>query len=320
MQENSDFRVESYATTLDLFSTSPTRACALPVSLSLRCAYGAPFFAFQKDGRRYGVVQGSCNHWDCPRCGKMVAKQHYGRIVEGCRTIAQEHQLYFLTLTCRGADLSVDEAEQNYLKWTSKFIDAAYTKTKREKGAWFYVQVTEKQKRGHPHSHILTTFAPDDIRQGYVTKWQRDNAGVLISKQVPALRSEWIHAQCVRAGLGDQYDISIVKTVEAASRYVAKYMFKESQFTANFPPRWKRVRYSQSFPKLPEQKTDAFVLLSSADWRLLASKAAVVDVQTGEAYETAAHFLAHDDIILNERRDGNGVEEQLFIPTAFSNV
>lgn len=303
MLENSDFVVESYASSLDPFSTSPTRTCA---SLSFplpRCKYHAPFFAYQKDGRRYGVVQGSCNHWDCPRCGVLVAKHHYGRIVEGCRTIAKDHDLYFLTLTCRGADLSVEEAEKNYLKWTSKFLDACYTKTKREQGAWFYVQVTEKQKRGHPHSHILTTFAPDDIRSGTVTKWQTGRSGEHIPIEVGALRSDWILKQCVLSGLGDQYDISAVKTVEAASRYVAKYMFKDSQFTADFPPRWKRVRYSQSFPKLPEQKTDAFVLLSDEDWNKLAAAAAVVDAVEGDAFETAEHYLRHSDIILHKRRD-----------------
>ena len=296
-----DFNVEAYADTLDLFSTSPTDALK-DLCLSLpRCTYGAPYFAYQKTPARYGVVQGSCNHWDCPRCGIMVAKNHYGRIVEGCRTLAKDDDLWFITITCRGADLSVQEAEQHYLAWSSKFLDACYTKAKRYGDKWSYVQVTEKQKRGHPHSHILTTFNPHDIHQGTVEKWSRDNAGNLMLKHVPALRSDWLQRQCVRSGLGDQYDISQVQTVEAASRYVAKYMFKDSQFTTHFPKGWKRVRYSQSFPKLPEQKTDAFVLMSNDDWRHLARLAVVVDAYQGDAYETARYFLQNTDTIVNER-------------------
>ena len=34
------------------------------------CKYKAPFFAYEKHPLRYGVVQGSCNHWDCPKHGE----------------------------------------------------------------------------------------------------------------------------------------------------------------------------------------------------------------------------------------------------------
>lgn len=301
------FSLESYETptgSLDLFSTSPTGLRALT---SERCAYGAPFFAFKREGSRYGVVQGCCNHWECPRCGRMVAAKHYGRIVAGARDIASDHEIWFVTITCRGKELSREDAVKGYLLWTNRFLDACRAKTKRAGRDWYYVQVTELQRRGHPHSHILTTFSPPDLKTGTVSDWKRDNDGTLRDHQVEKLRSDWIQEQAVRSGLGDQYDLSVVETVEAASRYVAKYMFKDSQFGTHFPKGWKRVRYSQSWPKLPGVKTDAFVLLSRDDWDNLASRAAVVDASHGEAYEIATHYLQGHDIIIHERKeDKNG--------------
>jgi len=304
MTDDAPFIVETSDDPLDLFSTSPTllRTCA-GLSSSDRCKFGAPFFAFQRGGARYGVVQGCCNHWECPRCGVLVAKHHYGRIVVGAREIAEKHDLWFITITCRGKDVSEAEATKNYLSWTSKFLDACYAKQKRAGKAWFYVQVTEKQKRGHPHSHILTTFQPGDITSGLVQTWQTMADGRRQSEHREALRSEWLQSMVCRAGLGDQYDISQVRTVEAASRYVAKYMFKSSQFAAHYPKGWKRVRYSQSWPKLPATKTDSFVLLGSDDWRKLAQRAAVVDASSGDAFDTASFYLHGSDTIVYETRE-----------------
>lgn len=199
--------------------------------------------------------------------------------------------------------MSVDEAKTQYLAWTSKFLDSAYAKAKRSGDLWYYVQVTELQKRGHPHSHILTTFAPSDIREGFREDWRRNNNGRLVKNSVVSLRSDWILSAVERSGLGNQYDISRVKTVEAASRYVAKYMFKDSQFGTHFPKGWKRVRYSQTWPKLPDKKTDAFVLLSSDDWRHLATLAVVVDAIGRDAADQAEYFLRGSDVVIHEREE-----------------
>lgn len=298
------FELEADSSTLDLFSTSPTHHQDL-CSNFLRCPNGAPFFAFQRAGGRYGIVQGSCNSWTCPRCGILVAKGHYGRIVEGARELDKSGRLYFITITCRGADLSIEDATEHYLEWTGRFLDACYAKAKRAGEKWAYVQVTEKQKRGHPHSHILTTFSPGDLDDGFKSDWKRDNAGKLQRVQIPCLRSQWLARQVVRSGLGDQYDISKVRTVEGAARYVAKYMFKKSQFEAFYPKHWKRVRYSNSFPKMQRVKTDAFVLLSRDDWQHLAALAVVVDAPRGDALEAANYYLQGNDTVIIERKDEN---------------
>ena len=275
----------------------------------LTCKYKAPFFAYEKHPLRYGVVQGSCNHWDCPKHGEEVARKHYHRIVEGARVLDQRGvRLAFLTVTCRGKDLDAAYAFKHYLEWTNRLFDAmrakATRKTKQhDPEMWAYCQVTEKQKRSHPHSHVLLSFMPADTVLGFVEKWSNGKDGWKMSI-VPALRSDWLAGEVVSAGLGSQYDLSEVETVDAASRYVAKYMFKRSQFTDNFPPGWKRVRYGTGWPKLPEQKSTgakALVLLSAADWGNLSSLAAIIDAHDSAAYGECIHFLGGEGIPINRR-------------------
>lgn len=283
---------------LDLFSTSPTKEDFGSSFPSQKCSYNAPYFAYQAEGKIWNVVQGNCHHWDCPKCGIGRAKQEYGRIVEGCRNLAQHGRIFFITITCKGRGLGVKEAEANYLTWTNRFLDACRQRCKRSGGEWYYVQVTERQKRKHPHSHILTTFDCSDLHLRRVEKWITAADGRKLPSQNLSLGSSWIEGQVIKSGLGKEYDISIVETVEGASRYVAKYLFKDSIFTTDWPPRWKRVRYSQSFPKLPERKTDAFVLLEHADWYRLASRAVVVNAVGYEAFEEARNQLHFHDTIV----------------------
>lgn len=231
------------------------------------CIYNAPFFAAKQPPGHWRLIQGCCNHWDCPRCGEMRAKQEYGRIVEGCRKLTESgKQLYFITVTCKGLELSVEDALENYLKWTSKLLDAAYTKAKRMGLHWTYVQVTELQSRGHPHSHILTTFNPDDLETGTKRNFGM-HEGVYQWHDKEVLRSEWLQGQVLKSGLGEQYDISEVESVEGASRYVAKYLFKDEMFKYKFPKHWKRVRYAQSFPKLVKRENENVLpLVTDNQW------------------------------------------------------
>ena len=283
---------------LDPFSTSPTKEDFGSDFPSQKCSYNAPYFAYETQGKAWIVVQGNCHHWDCPKCGLGRAKQEYGRIVEGWRTLAKNGSIYFLTITCAGRHLGIKEAEERYLEWTNRFLDACRQRCKRSGGQWYYVQVTERQKRKHPHSHILTTFNVGDLHLRRENKWITDKAGRKIPSQNLRLGSDWFQRQVVRSGLGEEYDISVVETVEGASRYVAKYLFKDSIFTTDWPPRWKRVRYSQSFPRIPERKTNAFVLLEHADWYKLASKALVVHAVGYDAFQEAQNQLHFHDCIV----------------------
>jgi hypothetical protein len=291
---------------LDLYSTSQKSAFLLQTCAEkffhLRCTNRAPFFAYQTTEKGFGMAQGNCHSWSCPRCGIGRAKQEYGRIVEGCRTLAEDHKLYFLTLTCRGKEMSWEQAEAGYLLWTNRLLSTLRANARKRDVTWAYFQVTERQGRKHPHSHLITTYYPDDLELGTKTTW-KNVAGKLTAIPVECLRSDYLGKKCVSAGLGEQYDISEVKTIEGASRYVAKYLFKDSMFATDWPKQWRRVRYSQSFPKRTEKITDAFPLITAEDWRNLAQKAIVIRTQDVAAYEAAYFQFLHDDILIRKPRN-----------------
>jgi len=257
---------------LDLSSTSQTR--------SLICPFGAPFAAVVVAGVGR-IFQTCCNHWECPCCGEVRAKQEYRRIVAGCEKLAVNHDLYFWTLTCRGREMSLAEAEENYLAWTNTLLTNARVKAKRFGAYWCYVQVTERQKktRAHPHSHIITTFLPEDARK---TKDASGRDGYV---------SSWFSSANETAGLGSQHRISKVASAAAVSRYVAKYLFKDTM-KDTFPPKWKRIRYSQNFPKLEPLVPDAMIVLQSVtDWRRADYMPITWQAENATIYEMARHRI-----------------------------
>lgn len=290
------------ALALDPSSTSPNfGTCAVPPVYE-KCTYATIYFAYQIEGKTYGVSQGCCNHWDCPRCGQIRAKQEYARIVFGIHTLSKSHKdLYFQTITCRGKEMLQSEADAGYLSWTNRLLDSYRARVKKNGGYWAYVQVTERQKRGHPHSHFLTTFEPGDLADRTVTKWQTI-AGEKTAVEKVVLGSEWLGMACVRSGLGDQYDISQVRDEAAASRYVAKYMFKQTAFSSDWPKGWKRVRYSQTFPKLPEIRTSAFALTSDEDWQKLGKAAMVVRVSDEDTEDYVLWRMRGSDLMVSRRK------------------
>lgn len=283
---------------LDLFSISQKQKQKTTHKESIFCAYNAPFFAYQIHLSRYGVTQGCCNHWDCPRCGQTRARQEYGRIVAGIRQLATISPIFFVTVTCRGKELTTDEADKNYPLWNNRLFSAWRARTKSKGGQWHYVAVTERQTRGHAHSHILTTADPGDLYLGHVFKERLPSLYIPENAREIALRSDWFARAVVSAGFGSQYDISIASSPEGASRYVAKYLFKPSIFEDKWPKSWKRVRYSHSFPKLPEVKTDAFVLISETDWNWLGRRASIVEVNDNETLLDVRFRLRNADTIV----------------------
>jgi len=280
---------------LDLYSTSQTNRRTRVdyftgeyLDHSLRCEYGSPLVAYIVNG--HGVIsQGNCNHWDCPRCGVIRAKTEYRRIVDGCQLLSQTHKLYFWTLTCRGREISLKLAEEKYLEWTNRLLTNARSKCKREAMYWAYVQVTERQKktRAHPHSHIITTYKPPDARD------TTDENGK------PVIVSRWFSRANSSAGLGAQHKITEVRNPEAVSRYVAKYLFKAS-FSDIFPPNWKRVRYSQNFPKPVPIRTEFSVqLFKPDDWRAVDKQNVAFVAESHDLYLLA---LKHCYNVVSPRR------------------
>lgn len=267
---------EGTPSALDLFSISQKI-----------CSYSAPFLAIVRNGKG-SIIQTCCNHWDCPRCGILRAKEEYGRIVEGARILGQSHTLYFYTFTCRGRYLSLHKAERNYLLWTNRLLSTMRARCKIEGGYWCYVQVTERQKRGHPHSHLLMAWIPND------TKTTRNANGEY------SIHSEWFASAHNRSGLGTQSKISQVGSVEATARYIAKYLFKDAMLT-RMPAHWKRVRYSQNFPnKLTTESNDNatyITIKNSKDWKLVAKAEVRFTTEARYIYELALHRTNNVDYI-----------------------
>lgn len=297
---------EKHNYSLDLYSISQKseRSETFDVLfVSKKCINNAPFFAYKKSEKGYGISQGCCNSWTCPRCGIMRAKHEYGRITEGCRYFASEQEkLYLWTITCRGEDMPLEQAENEYYKWTNRLLSACRYQAKKHGITWMYVQVVERQKRGHPHSHLITTWYPNDLKKGSNRNWKLDNSGRWTCEDVETLRSDWLQKRVITAGLGEQYDFQEIRSVEAVSRYTAKYLFKPEAFLTKFPSSFRRVRYSQNFPKLKHEKTDAFVLLKREDWQDLAEKAVVVSPTDLESWEVARENLILADVFIRKPR------------------
>lgn len=219
-------------------------------------------------------------------------------MVEGCRLLAQSYPLYFITITCRGKEISHEYAEENYGKWTNSLLDQCRAQWKRAGGEWHYVQVTERQKRLHPHSHFITTFRPKGAMVSVVRKTSVGIDGKQRVRRVSGLRSQWFETALKRSGLGNEYNITQVENAEGASRYVAKYLFKPTIFETNWPKGWKRIRYSQSFPKAPSEPSEAIVLLTREDWVELSYRAVVVNCPDLDVYETVSTKMTGSDCFI----------------------
>jgi len=263
------------AALLDLLSTSQTS--------HQRCVYGAPLVALVFRGNA-SIQQACCNHWDCPACGQTRARQEFHRMTWGAEVLEDAgRKLYFWTITCRGRELSYDEAIEGYYSWTNVLLTSARAKCKRDRQYWAYVQVTEHQKktRRHPHSHILTTFCPADAVE-------TDTGNVR-----PDLVSQWFTRSNISAGLGEQCRISAVDSAGAVSRYVGKYLFKQSMSEV-WPPKWKRIRYSRNWPKPPYIPAEiAIPLFAPQDWRKADAEQKEWICADDEIYEIARHYMAN---------------------------
>lgn len=262
-------------------------------ALKTPCINKAPFIAIPpKDGQPARVFSGTCNNWNCPRCGILRAQEEYARICEGVKDLMKEgHRLYMVTITCRG-DQTVSEAEEAYLGATNKFLTVWRKRAKEEKRLWAYAGVTERQKRGHPHSHMIVTYLPPDAfyildnYELYVKQVARLNRYLPLNMRFSPRKpnkikeyemfSLWLSMRAFMAGLGVQISIGVVQSPKAVVLYLAKYLFKSAQQT-EWPKGWRRVRYSRSWSKLErENDTEAFVLLSREDWHRLASFRSIV--------------------------------------------
>lgn len=225
-------------------------------------------------------------------------------MVEGARHWAKEHRLYFLTITCKGKQ-PLQDAEETYLENTNALFSSMRYQCKQNKVPFAYAAVTERQpKRQHPHSHVLTTFCPKDafyVVDDYdrycrevkkLNKWLPDEMRytpeALDTFSETDMFSSWLCRAAVKSDLGVQCRLSSVESVEACSRYIAKYLFKAST-RDRWPKGWKRVRYSQNWPKLKQDEGEkrAYVVLSAWDWHKVATEAGIIETFEPAVYERA---------------------------------
>lgn len=170
--------------------------------------------AFDHTGK---VVNVWCGNWACPRCGKVNARLWAWRV----RVHIQDSQgkAYFWTLTLGSRYTTPEQGFTALPKlWDTfrKMVQRAIP------GKWQYCAVVEGQpKRSDmPHFHIISmTKAPARLKD-----------------------------MAVHAGFGHQ---AKEKTIDGAQAgyYVTKYSTKSSKA---MPKKFRRVRVSQDWPKLPE--------------------------------------------------------------------
>ena len=191
-----------------------------------RCENHAPFIAYRAATGKWHLAQGCCNSWTCSRCGQIRAREEYGRMVEGVKELHKGHSLlFFVTITMRGKELDLNTADDDYLKLTNRLFSAWRARAKKQGDVWAYVQVTERQRRGAAHSHIICASYPNDAKE-YKRGDVLPNGA---TAKHDCIFSVWFMGKCVAAGLGKMTDCTIIRSPIGAAVYVAKYLFKDAQ-------------------------------------------------------------------------------------------
>lgn len=281
------------------------------------CDNHAPYIFFVDVQGRGRLVQGCCNAWTCKRCGHIRARYEYGRIVNGANELALAgHKLYFHTITCRGKEMSLQEAEANYPVWTNRLLSTMRARSKKQSMFWAYAQVTERQKRQHPHSHFISTFLPDDAIEQTILK--RDKNGTMKERDV--LISKWFIKSNTNAGLGDQCEITLIINGVAVAVYVSKYLFKDAIATL-WPPHWQRVRYSNSWPKLIFPTAElAFPVVTALDWQRLAHLEMSVYCDTFATLELTYRHLCTNTLFTSEQPYTDPLQRAKRLKTAVNQI
>lgn len=148
-------------------------------------------------------------------------------------------EFWFLTLTLPSV---YADAEQGF-KALPVLWDTTRKSYQRFYETWMYMAFVEGQpNRGNmPHFHVLSDVVPPikPGKKGYVTK-------------------HGLHDWAVALGWGFMADLQIVSNSGGAA-YVAKYASKQAP---NAPKGFRRVRCSQSWPKLPDLGGNAWLVPS----------------------------------------------------------
>jgi len=213
--------------------------------------------------RRALVTRADCGSWGCPECAVRMREQWVLRAQIGVRQyIGAGQHVDFITITSHEKLPDFASTERVW----SKAWPVLYAALKRRSSKFQFFIVPEKHKDGRMHVHALWTA---DVTQ----KWLKDNAR--------------------KRGLGYQAKRKPVEDAGRAVGYVGKYIGKSIGDDA--PPRFRRVRVSQGWPKIPVPVTNTAALkweycgtngaLAAIYQMAQAKHYAMIDLGTGEYFD-----------------------------------
>jgi len=191
------------------------------------------------------IVKARCKMWKCEYCSKVNRHQHYIRILNGCNELlSQGQELNFITITSHER---LKTTESCLAVWRKSWrILRERLRRKHEKCSdyplcFFLVTEFHKDRRLHWHGVINCDIS---------TRWLKDNARA--------------------CGLGFQCKSTQLENAIQGTNYAIKYISK-SLTNEDYPPKMRRITYSQSFPHKPAPD-------SSFEWQIPDAKTSLVEV------------------------------------------
>lgn len=134
-----------------------------------------------------------CRRWNCPYCAPRLRRKMVARALAGFRSGEKVRMLTLTSPAHEDPERSYDELRARW-KRLRELIRRRFPGIRLE-----YFVVTERQRRGHAHLHVL-------FRGGY-------------------LPQRWVSAAAARSGFGPI--VHLEEVGKAAGRYVSKYLGKE---------------------------------------------------------------------------------------------
>lgn len=166
------------------------------------------------------LFQPRCKLWKCPACAQINKRLWTMRALSGAsQLIEQGETINMLTLTSHGR-LNAPETV-----WVFRHAwPALYKRARRAAGGLHYFMIPERHKDGRLHIHALSSA-------NLGSRWWKDNGA--------------------QTGLGYMNEEEPCKDDKAAGLYVAKYIGKQLDGLNDWPKRFRRVRRSNNWPKMP---------------------------------------------------------------------
>lgn len=166
------------------------------------------------------LFQPRCKSWTCPACAEINKAIWTMRAEHGARSfLRQGYEISFLTLTSHEKLTPA----QTMNVWADAWKKLRQRAVRAAGEGFGYMMMPEQHKNGRLHMHALETAR---------------------------LSSRWWKDAARECGLGYMADERPIEAIGGAVQYVTKYVTKSIEDT-KWPLRWRRVRVSNNWPKLP---------------------------------------------------------------------